>query len=284
MLVNKENLNGRYELSEIHKQGLEKMIRVRGGVQALRGVFRRVVTWSDFCYANVWSCQPSFPRLLPRPSMYTCQEIDSTLLRPDHLFGNSSPVVTIFHALRNLSQSLSSPHIASLNRMEASNTIYNLEYDLLSLNKPPPTSPEPLTCTYFVEEVPLKIAAHIYLWLAIRELPPTSELVYRLVQRLHGSLIGMLPGWWTSSREKQVWLLWILFIGGIAAAGRAERLWFVGEIVGICKTVGIWDKEALGGCLKDVLWQDAFCSEKLDLLWQEMVLSSDIGGNNWITQ
>ncbi|KAG4431745.1 hypothetical protein IFR05_012779 [Cadophora sp. M221] len=283
MLVNKENLNGRYELSEIHKQGLEKMIRMRGGVHVLRGVFQRVVTWSDFCYANVWSCKPSFPRLLPRPSMYTSQEIDSTLLKPSHLFGTSSPIIPIFHALRNLSECLSSK-IASLSRMEASSTIYSLEYDLLSLNKPLPTSPEALTGTLSAEAVPLKIAAHIYLWLAIRELPPTSELVYRLVQRLQGSLIGVLPGWWTSSRERQVWLLWIMFIGGIASAARLERLWFVSEMVDICPALGIWDEEALMGCLKNVLWQDEFCSDRLNLLWQDMVLSSDIGGDNWITQ
>ncbi|KAH7351275.1 fungal-specific transcription factor domain-containing protein [Rhexocercosporidium sp. MPI-PUGE-AT-0058] len=283
MLVNKENLNGRYELSEMHKQGLEKMVRVRGGVHHLQGVFRRIVTWSDFCYANVWSCQPAFPRLLPRPSTDTSLDINSTLLNPTHLFGTSSPIVPIFHALRSLSDSLSSPKAASLNRMKASNAIYGLEYDLLSLNKPLPTSPELLTCILSFESVPLKTAAHIYLWLVIRELPPTSELVYRLVQRLQGSLVGILPGWWSSSKERQVWLLWIMFVGGIAAVGRGESGWFVGEMVGVCRILGIWDKTALRGCLEGVLWQEEFFGEKLSLMWQDMVLSWD-AESHWITE
>ncbi|KAL2071175.1 hypothetical protein VTL71DRAFT_12410 [Oculimacula yallundae] len=275
------NLNGRYELSEMHKQGLEKMIQMRGGVHVLHGVFQRIVTWSDFCYANVWSCSPSFPRLLPRSTINKLPAKNSTLLKPSHLFGTSSPIVPIFHALRDLSQSVSPPKIPSLNKMEASNVIYNLEYDLLLLNKQLPTSPESFKCIFSFEVIPLKTAAHIYLWLAIRELPPTSELLYRLLQRLHGSLIGTLQLWWNSTTEREAWLLWILFIGGIAAVGRLERLWFVSEMVRVCKALGIWDEDALRRSLETVLWQDEFCDDKFTSLWEDMLLNWSSGEDNW---
>ncbi|CZR68916.1 uncharacterized protein PAC_18817 [Phialocephala subalpina] len=45
MLVNKKNINGRYELSKMHMQGLEQMVETRGGPQNLSGVFQRIVTW-----------------------------------------------------------------------------------------------------------------------------------------------------------------------------------------------------------------------------------------------
>ncbi|PVH89111.1 hypothetical protein DL98DRAFT_96440 [Cadophora sp. DSE1049] len=279
MFVNKENLNGKYELSDVHKQGLELMIHLRGGVHVLQGVFRRIVTWSDLCYATIWSCQPSFPRLFPRSYQYhhlPSEDASPALLSPCHLFGTSSPIVPIFDILRALSQSLSTANAAIFTRVEASNTIYNLEYDLLLLNEPLSFLLEPSDCTSSFESLPLRTAIHIYLWLAIRELPLTSELVHRLAQRLQESLVGKLPGWWTSTREGTLWMLWILFIGGIAALRRGERLWFVRKIVGVCKTLDVCDKNALRKSLRLVLWQEEFCGEKLELLWLDMVHYWDI--------
>jgi len=44
-MTSKQNLNGRYELSQVHMKGLEMMIWNRGGILSLKGVFRRIVTW-----------------------------------------------------------------------------------------------------------------------------------------------------------------------------------------------------------------------------------------------
>lgn len=160
--------------------------------------------------------------------------------------------------------------------MKASDTIYNLEYDLLMLNKPLPTDPEPISCIFSFEAVPLKTAAHIFLWLAIRELPPTSELLYKLVQRLQDSLMVQVPGWWSSNEERRIWLLWILFVGAIASLGRLERFWFVGELGKVCADLNIWTREALRDTLKLVLWQDEFCENNLRILWDDMVLVREI--------
>ncbi|KAH7399808.1 fungal-specific transcription factor domain-containing protein [Cadophora sp. MPI-SDFR-AT-0126] len=275
MLANKENLNGRYELSKMHKQGLEKMIRLRGGVQVLQGVFRRIVTWTDLCYATIWSCQPSFPRLFPRSKQYhhhhPTDDGNPAFLKPSHTFGATSPIPPIFDALRTLSQSLSPANIACINRIGASNAIYNLEYDLLLLNEPFSAFSDVLDSTIQVKTLPLRTAAHIYLWLAIREIPLTSELIHRMVQRLQESLVGTLSQWWTGTRESMIWLLWILFVGGIAAMGREERMWFVQEMSGICRTLGISDNDTLRNSLYLVLWQEEFCGEKLELLWLDVV-------------
>lgn len=44
-LNTEQNLNGRYKLSRFHMQGLQMMVRMRGGIQSLKGVFQRIVTW-----------------------------------------------------------------------------------------------------------------------------------------------------------------------------------------------------------------------------------------------
>jgi hypothetical protein len=120
------------------------------------------------------------------------------------------------------------------------------------------------------------MAAHIYLWLAIRELPPTSELLYRLLQRLHGSLEPILPGWWNADRERMEWLLWILFVGGVAADGREERAWFVSELGNLCMELGIWTLEGLKEGLKRVVWQEAWCADRCARLWDDLTLFGEL--------
>ncbi|KAK0102277.1 hypothetical protein ONS95_005899 [Cadophora gregata] len=276
MLVKKENLNGRYRLSEIHKNGLEKMIHLRGGVYALQGVFRRIVAWSDLCNATVWACQPSSSRLFPRSRQYhhlTSADTKPALLNLRHLFCANSPLVPIFKTLRLLSRSLSSARIMNTDRIETSNAIYNLE---LLLSKPPSTSSGPSDSVLTLEAVQLRTAAHLYLWLAIRELPPSSELVHIIAQRLLESIVTQLSTGWMKTKERMLWLLWILFVGGIAAMGRLERLSFVREMVVVCTKLQVWDKDALRDSLRLVLWQEGFAKEKLELLWLDMVHSWDL--------
>jgi len=51
------------------------------------------------------------------------------------------------------------------------------------------------------------IAAQFYLWFVIRELPPASELLYSLVQRLQDLLEIRIPAWWSAGSERITWLL-----------------------------------------------------------------------------
>jgi hypothetical protein len=40
-----QNIDGNFNLSKIHMNGLEYMIKAKGGIGMLKGVFQRVVTW-----------------------------------------------------------------------------------------------------------------------------------------------------------------------------------------------------------------------------------------------
>jgi hypothetical protein len=186
--------------------------------------------------------------------------------------------VPIITSLRNLSYELAPERIAQTNRLAASNKIYNVEYDLLLLNELQNTNIDSNRCIFAFEAVPLKMAAHLYLWLAIRELPPTSELLYKILQRLHGSLKPVLPGWFNASEERMYWLLWILFVGGVAANGRKERSWFVNELGHVCIDLKIWTLDGLKECLERVVWQDAWCAERCAALWDDLTFFEEMGG------
>ncbi len=156
--------------------------------------------------------------------------------------------------------------------------IYNLEYDILLLNNLNSIEPDANRCSYSWEAIPLKIAAHMYLWLVIRELPPTSELLYTVVQRLQNSLETQLPGWWYGNLERKIWLLWIVFVGAVATDSRPERLWFVKELGKLCKELDVWDFERLREHLGKVVLQEIFFEFHLISIWDDVTLSWEVEG------
>ena len=260
------------------------MVKQRGGIHKIKGVFKRVVAWSDFCYANVWNCQPRFPRIAQEinreSSGFDILDFNPTLLAPEDLFEPDSPIISIFSLLRHLSSDLDPARSESLDRQAASKMIYNVEYELLHLNKEHAEDLEPNQCLIFFEAIPLKVAAHLWLYLVIRKVPRTSQLFFRLVERLQDGLETQLGGWWSSTLERQTWLLWMLFMGGAASAGRYGRWWFVTEIGMVCRTLGIWNIEGLEDGLKRVLWQDAWCKDHVKSLWNDVVMLEQTEGGS----
>jgi hypothetical protein len=261
-------LNGKYHLSALHISGLHVMIAARGGIHTLTGVFLRIVLWSDFCFANINSTSSTFPRqhfpVLPPIST----TLETLSYNPSPTFGALSPMVSIFDALRSLSQMLDpqSTKTNGLDKPQASNLVYNLEYDLLSLNTPF------LSSEFGIEVLPLKTAVHIYLYLVIREIPMSSHTIGRMMLRLQDALEGDIDIYWTTTPVLQAWLLWILFIGYIAADQRPERAWFVNQIARTVGLLGVYTLEALEGELKKVLWREDFCGGVCRGLWGEIVV------------
>ncbi|KAE8449819.1 hypothetical protein EG329_007296 [Mollisiaceae sp. DMI_Dod_QoI] len=247
MLVNKENLNGR----------------------------------SDFCFSNVWNIQPSFHRLPGTPptspipgSLQTDSSSDQ--LKPSHLFGASSPIIPIISGLRTLTSLLPPSNIAILShgaRMHASNLIYDTEYSLLQLNPPSPTSGSFTSalanCVFTFESVPLRTALHLYLYVSMRLIPLTSELVQAMVLRLQDSLKEVRE-WWENEEERKIWLLWILWMGAMAGKGEV-RWWFFGEMRSLSSEIGIWDVEGLKEKLRTCVWEEEWCGERAEEVWEDVI-------------
>jgi hypothetical protein len=158
--------------------------------------------------------------------------------------------------------------------------IYSVEYELLHLNKENADDLEPNECLYSFEAIPMKTAAHLWLYLVIREIPRTSRLLHRLVKRLQDALEFQLGGWWNSMYGRQTWLLWMLYMDGVASAGRYERWWFVKELGFVCRTLGIWNKEGLEEGLKIVIWQDTWCKDHVSCLWNDVVMMEETEGGS----
>lgn len=183
-------------------------------------------------------------------------------------------MISIMDSIRRLSRDLDPGQVIVVNRLKTSCMIYNLEYDLLALNDPSEDDPTPKSQHSF-EVIALKTAVHLYLYLFIREIPQTSKIIERMVLRLQRSLDSQLFVWLNHTDECLTWLLWILFMGRIAARGRSEGLWFLQKLVATTDLLEIFSPESLELHLRKILWHEGFCATQCEILWDDIMLFGD---------
>jgi hypothetical protein len=264
------------------------MVHQRGGIENVESMHRNVVTWSvhtaklypsfimlilfraDLCYSNIWDCKPSFP-LLPLKLTGTETELPtgmrSMTLSPAITFGSQSLITSIFRSLRRLSIAFCPEYDARLDGTSMSNQVYSVEYDLLTLQN---TNLETLDSSEYLSSnsVLMNVAAYIYLYLILRELPIRSKLFLTLFQRLRDSLEMQDEKWWNMTRDRRLWLLWVVFMGYGAASEWDEKRFFVEQMEPLVAALTLRTKEELRNALKGILWHDR-CEEFLEKLWND---------------
>ncbi|KAL7920308.1 hypothetical protein ACQKWADRAFT_299085 [Trichoderma austrokoningii] len=271
LVITRENLAGKFDLAKIHMQGLQLMVHQRGGIQNVASIHRNVVTWADLCYSNIWDCKPSFP-LLPLKLTGTETELPtgmkSMTLSPARTFGSGSLINPIFRSLRRLSIAFCPEYDARLDGTSMSNQIYSVEYDLLTLQN---INFEALSPSEYLSSgsVLMNIAAYIYLYLILRELPVKAKLFHTLFQRLRDSLETQDGEWWNLTPERQRWLLWAVVMGYGAASEWDEKWLFVERMEQLNAALMLETKEELRSAFQGVIWHDR-CDEFLEKLWNDI--------------
>jgi hypothetical protein len=100
-------------------------------------------------------------------------------------------------------------------------------------------------------------------------IPHTYDVLRTLSQRLKAS-IEKFEIFGPKSLKVQYVLMWMLIIGGIAALDKAERPWFVSELVTLVRALEI-DWNSVEGILEGFLWLESACSAGGELLWSEVM-------------
>jgi hypothetical protein len=114
-----------------------------------------------------------------------------------------------------------------------------------------------------------RLAAYLYLYMALRELPRTTMINYTLARRLKGVLESNSADLLVVWKDDLHLLLWILFTGGVATLGADERSYFVGNLRRMVSHMGLDTLEAFRDALKEVLWLNDFCDQEAAALWKE---------------
>lgn len=201
--------------------------------------------------------------------------LKNKVLAPESAFGAASPTNTIFQSLRRISAALSPEYNAPLDRTEISDQIYDAEYNLLALQN---KYADALDADEYLSSssVLMNIAAYIYLYLVLRELPIKSKLLFKLSQQLRDAVDMQDGEWWNSTPERQRWLLWVLFMGYGAASEWTEKWWFVERMEPLGAALMAWTKDELESALKGVVWEDS-CEDFLEKLWKDISHRDRVG-------
>lgn len=205
----------------------------------------------------MWNCAPLFPHTSiaeTRDVEFLPKAAECTVTPVQTIVGIEPQVMSVVQSLRDISDAKHLNSTFSQNRIEASNWIYDVEYELHLLQAK--YSDNDLISS---EMAPLCTALNIYLYLAIRELPTRAQMMQKLVQRLQATFNMQLMQWLASDRQKQGWVLWMLFVGYGAAVESGKEEWFVQALKFLYTGSGLRDVDQLYEILKSVLWQDSWC-------------------------
>jgi hypothetical protein len=121
----------------------------------------------------------------------------------------------------------------------------------------------------------LLLAAHLFLHLAIRELPKTAKM--------HLNMLNILEA--TVSRDSDFILLqrsnaalqiilWVLFMG--AAASPVQTGQFTKHLRQVCFSLELSHQADFVRALKGVLWSEKFCGHYCGVVWGEIFEKDDI--------
>jgi hypothetical protein len=237
---------------------------------------------TDFAYSSTWSNKPIFPLIT---------HLSGTLSWATHLLHNTPPSILslgplafpelaphVFETMHNLSlisaaitSYRASPASPPVDRRSISNAVYSAEHRLLSLRMSSYTDDDDIQSISLDFSQVLLLAAHLYMHLAIRELPGTAKMHLKMLYDLKSSITLNFPSLFFQASDAilQV-LLWILFIGAVASTDLNTRSFFVQNLQQVCTVLGVETEVDFQSLLKGVLWLDGFCLVHCARVWREM--------------
>jgi hypothetical protein len=231
---------------------------------------------ADFNYSTSWSSALRFPLLSSITNLFPAptKHVSETTLDISHysptLFLASIHILNVLQSLQFICTEIETKEATSLNRQLISSAIYSVEYRLFVMQQNGPTYPNMMVNDVDLAE-PLRLAAHLFLHLAIRELPAHSKTYQKMSEQLQSILPDYMDlevhGALHSSLSL---LLWILFIGGVAASDPTTRWYFIKCLTRVSRTLGLQHQDEFIHSLRQTLWAEAYCYPFGWRLWEEM--------------
>lgn len=182
--------------------------------------------------------------------------------------------------LSELSVALCDSHNSFSRRLSFSNNIYLVEHALHSL-------PQDIYSCY---HEPKRLAAIIYVYLFLRQIPHSAGIYQPLLGRLHAA-VGQSINKNSESfgnHPSNLFLLWICFIGA-ASSGPPNKIeclqeWWINLLRNICKGLNVVSEVSFEIYLNRVVEMGSLCRELCHTVWREIDSSEPYNGENGSTQ
>jgi hypothetical protein len=270
------DIYGEVDFVEEHWAAFTSMIDQRGGIQSIRltGV-KDMIRLADCLRASKKICSPSFPNfnleeVLVKSPITPLEVFHPTtfaslfdLLKTRGVGDGfkiltrcglpvDSEAIAVFSDLSLLSATLEEWSRGTLRHpymIDIANIRLNIQYRLLSLPSVGELE-EPYTDSFSYEAC--RLTAILYAVSITFPVPPQGGPQAELVRRIKNAL---------SLQENipQELLLWCLMIGGIAAAGQEERVWFANQTGETCRALQIISWQGVKDVLRKFAWLERSC-------------------------
>ncbi|PVH86875.1 hypothetical protein DL98DRAFT_640558 [Cadophora sp. DSE1049] len=275
-----EATNGSLTAINTHIKGLQRLVALRGGLQADINPFtRRLILWADLNCANALGSTPIYDLLDSDGGPVAKTPIAKVTDSERYFTGTAYPqtedprakdsealilgLKDNFTSLKQLANiDADTTERGKEEKIRHSDKLYVTERSLLILaNAWGPGKFATSAC----------IAATIFLDNHLRGVGFNARLMDRLVTRLQFSMNMVLNDIFRHNANDKTAkaILWVLFVGGIAAEARPVREWFIMQLPGFCDTLGLKIYEEAELVLKDFLWAPSWQNQG-QLLWMQV--------------
>ncbi|KAH7418282.1 hypothetical protein BKA64DRAFT_195574 [Cadophora sp. MPI-SDFR-AT-0126] len=281
-----EATNGSLTAINTHMKGLQRLVALRGGLQgAINPFTKRLILWADLNCANALGSTPVFnldsdgsplaqiPEGMERGTCTTGNTLSQTgcpAMKTLKALNMTEDVETLNMGLKNNFTSLKqltnidadTTERGREEKIRNSDKLYVTERNLLILgNAWGPRKFVTAAC----------IAATIFVDNHLRGVGFNARLIDRLVTRLQFCMNVVLNDMSRHDANNKTVkaIIWVLFVGGIAAKVRLGREWFIMQLYGFCDTLGLETYEDAELVLKDFLWAPNWQNQG-QLLWMQV--------------
>jgi hypothetical protein len=178
-------------------------------------------------------------------------------------------IMEVFHTLQNISLLVATHKldVKEADQIKFSDKIYDVEHQVNSFSSTGRPSNGDISSHRAICGS-CHLSMFIYIYWVLREIPIGCSIFDMFVKRLKDHLED--NGSMTLLEELDTeLLLWVLFIGGMAAFGRSERVWFRTWIGRKCSDLGLGCWEDARSTVRRFAWVDWFCDPPSKALWND---------------
>ncbi|KAI1452852.1 hypothetical protein F4805DRAFT_402803 [Annulohypoxylon moriforme] len=266
-LVIIEVLDGDFEAAEMHLRGVHHLFSMRGGRDSFRDawVFCKSTNLADIQVAVALGRQVIFPGLHQDQTRLPASIISDAQHPPlNHSItdGGTYECAAIFTQLRQLSLARQSSMVS----FETQRTLLNVTDEIILqylYQDRPDNASDPGSSHALV------LAAHIFMYVTLRQVPPRSPQIRRICVRLLG-MVGIGPPAERTWVKNKAALLWIAFVGLLGTGERVETCPLGQSFVHIFRSaIREYPRDFLHGTsnlykmLSTFLWDESYCQPLL---------------------
>jgi hypothetical protein len=181
-----------------------------------------------------------------------------------------SEILELMHNLQTVLTAIETLELTTPNRQTISDAIYSAEYRLFRIQHEPGRHSLMVSLLADITES-LRLAAHLFLHLAIRELPVYCNMHQKMSERLRSSLSTTLRSKFDEKiADSRPLLLWVAFIGRASSPDQNTKLFFWRCFRDIAEAHRVQRREEIECILRGILWNERFCAKNFNDLWNEM--------------